>query len=180
MTRPSAGRGPMRTVPGSPWAVMLRHAALPALIALLAVVALAAAVDGADAAGSAGVAGAAVLAPFAATGLILWAASRVSPQAPALAMVSSYVALVLLGAVLLAVVTTPAWIRGAWVLAAAVAQVVVWLAGTAAGLRRARLPVYDLPQASQERLPRDHAGSTAGGPGQGRGSGPRRREEHRS
>lgn len=168
----------MRTVAGSPWAVMLRHAAIPAVVVLAAVAALAGAIGGAGAAGSAAIAGAGVLAPFAATGLILWVSSRVSMYAPPLAMVSSYVVMVLLGAVLLAVVQVPGWIRPGWVLLAAVAQVVVWLAGTAVGLRRARLPVYDLPETG--RTAEKAASAPSSATAAGRDSARRSTEEERS
>lgn len=145
----------LSTVGGSPWAVMLRHAGAAALGVLCLAVLAAAVVDGSAAAGSAALAGAAVLAPFAATGLLLWAASRRSVHGPPLAMVTCYVVLVLLGAALLVVVDLPGWIRPGWVLTAAILLVAAWLAGTALGLRRARLPIYDLPAPRVGPRPRD-------------------------
>lgn len=140
--RPGA-RG-RRTSPGSPWAVMLRWGAVPAgvLAAVLAIAALL--ISGTGAMGSTLLAAVVVAVPFGLSGLALWWASGLSAYAPPIVMLGLYAALVVLGAMLMQGAEAPSWLVTRWAGAAAAGQVAVWLGGMAAGLSRARLPLFDV------------------------------------
>lgn len=143
--RPShAARRWRTTVPGSPWALMLRCGAVPAAVVLVVLGAVALLASGAGAAGSTLLAAAVVGIPFGLSGLSLWGASRLSTYAPALVMLGLYAVLVVFGAILIQTLVLPAWFRPPWAVVAVIAHVSVWLGGLALGLSRARLPVFDL------------------------------------
>mgnify|MGYP007086365419 FL=1 len=143
----------LSTVGGSPWAVMLRHGLIAGAAACLALVVAAAIISGGGAAASAATASAVVAVPFALSGLALWWASGLSAYAPPLVMLFAYLVLVLVGAMLMASVETPGWLRPHWLMAAAAVAVGAWLGGMATGLRRARMPIYDVavPDGDSER-----------------------------
>ena len=65
---------------------------------------------------SAATASAVVAVPFALSGLALWWASGLSAYAPPLVMLFAYLVLVLVGAMLMASVETPGWLRPHWLL----------------------------------------------------------------
>ena len=58
-----------------------------------------------------------------------------------------------MAAMLMAAVETPGWRRPHWLMAAAAVAVGAWLGGMATGLRRARMPIYDVavPDGDSER-----------------------------
>lgn len=150
MTARRSRRRGLSTVGGSPWAVMLRHGLIAGAVACLVLVVAAAISSGGGAAASAATASAVVAVPFGLSGLALWWASRLSAYAPPLVMLFAYLVLVLVGAMLMASVQAPGWLRPHWLMAAAAVAVAAWLAGMATGLRRARMPVYDVA------MPGDH------------------------
>ena len=144
MSARRARRRSLSTVGGSPWWVMLRHGLIAGAAACLVLVIAAAIASGGAAAASAATASAVVAVPFALSGLALWWASGLSAYAPALVMLFAYLVLVLVGAMLMAALDAPGWLRPHWLMAAAAVAVGAWLGGMATGLRRARMPIYDV------------------------------------
>lgn len=170
-----------RTSPGSPWAVMLRWGAVPAgvLAAVLAIAALL--ISGTGAMGSTLLAAVVVAVPFGLSGLALWWASGLSAYAPPIVMLGLYAALVVLGAMLTQGAEAPSWLVTRWAGAAAAGQVAVWLGGMAAGLSRARLPLFDVaaPAASAPAAHDRRADAPLRGaePTQGRAPAPQQESE---
>lgn len=152
---PRAARRWRTTVPGGPWALMLRWGAVPAAVVLVALGAVALLASGAGAAGSTLLAAAVVGIPFALSGLSLWWASGLSAYAPPLVMLGLYAVLVVFGVILIETVVLPAWFRPPWAAVAAIAHVGAWLGGFALGLSRARIPVFDLSATPATRRSQD-------------------------
>lgn len=155
---PRAARRWRTTTPGSPWALMLGWAVVPAAIVVVVLGLVALLVSGAGALGSTLLAAAVVGVPFALSGLSLWGASRLSSHTPALVMLGLYAVLVAVGIVLIETVVLPAWFAPPWAFAAVIAHVSVWLGGLALGLSRARIPVFDLSATSGGRRSEPRAG----------------------
>lgn len=144
---PAAPRGRNRsnkTAAGDVWARMLRISLLIGSGLGLVTVLAAALVGGASAAGSAAIGATVVVIVFGLSLAALWWASRHHPAVAGLTVLLVYAALVLAGGAVLLMVQTPDWIQPGWIGAATIAELVAWLGGAAFGLRRSRLPVFDV------------------------------------